>query len=1026
HSLGVHQPFIWSIDVHQTIQRNVAIEQHQKTILHYAISGDGKYAVTLSATKKIFFIDLWDNLPTQSEIQTQQSPFSPKNCAGVHIPLPGGCILNSSQALFFMVSISFDGSMIALIDGRNAQPSEAGKALSALYLYYMESVALYPSDDFKKCRGLENFYGYGKFHFATPEKKVGEELFVAYNGNCFNIYYVTDKWQHIRTIEFGQPRESILPYDWDNRLQGPYFVWANHTSGIISTQNIQSGSIVLYLPPRTEHHRPIGNATYTFSSDYMMIAVVLFNSIAVYRASSGTMIASRMWDYNGKRFCDPLFINEGRQVMIRSSGQEECFTLNVSDLSFEATFLLPQMSTAASFQEGSGQTLYTFFGSNLDLFRLEDYRVREDWEMKPWSVDARPSCDETCKKGLSPISNPKEIYSSSFQLFFRVALEPGSITNIFGGVDQGHPSVVLSIYNTNQILLQTLTIPSYKDSHNHSTTSTHYTDAVLLVNPPRLAVVSKRLLMIWKLPENPGTDLSLDLAWGFPDEGKRKWKSCIHHELYFLLDDKEIPQHVDPVFSSFSAEYVLQGVMGLIKIHQVADTDICNAIIQYSGSIINNHPGTKDHVLYNICNTWSEDSSNSIERFVEALFVSEHSRWLPSTDVEQHKIFSPLRTILKKAKKIPSAMGLAEIIINYCFCQTEKEQDRRFLIPVIQCLRVLLKREKSHSDLGLRVLRRLAFIPMDKSERSFILEHYRMSHRPFLRWRLWESNTSKLLYNCKDPILQLSSNSSDHNSEEHPFTKELFVAPFSLLWSRKKNAPPETAKNSPSITSPSITSPSITSPSITSPSITSPSKLSPWISIPLYIYWHKLKIKPQSNIKRHRFVLDELDNPATVALLKYKWDTIGFKYLVVRYMVKYIYVSLITFTLLLQVYASIDQLFAIWDNTSGISYPGIMSFAWVLLNLSILCDLRASQNVCRFVTIVVEVFSQLSCPETTAEKGGKEFPINLFKAGMTTLFFAGGRYDPVESLLESDNYAFLILISFKFVGTTIIMVNILI
>ncbi|KAF9081458.1 hypothetical protein BGX27_004917, partial [Mortierella sp. AM989] len=370
-----------------------------------------------------------------------------------------------------------------------------------------------------------------------------------------------------------------------------------------------------------------------------MIAIVLFNSIAIYRASSGTMIAYRTWEYSDERLCDPQFIHGGSQMILRLFGQEKCFILNTSNFSFEAIFLLPQMSTAAPYQEGSDQTFYTFFGSKLDLLTLENCEIREDIRgMEPWSVDARPSCDETCKERLSPISNLKEIYSSSSQLQFKVTLKPGPITNILGRMDHGQPFVVLSIYTANWSLIQTIVIPPYKDSHDRTPTSTHYIDAVLLADPPRMAVISERLLMIWRLPEDPGRGISLDIAWSFPDERKREWKSCIHNQLYFLLSNEKPPQHVGPVFSGETTEHALRGVMELIKIHQVADTDIRNAILQYIGSIINNHPDSKNRVLYHICNTWSEDGSNSIEQFVEALFVSEYGRWLPNTDIDQHKI----------------------------------------------------------------------------------------------------------------------------------------------------------------------------------------------------------------------------------------------------------------------------------------------------------------------------------------------------------------------------------------------------
>ncbi|KAF9083220.1 hypothetical protein BGX27_004220, partial [Mortierella sp. AM989] len=100
---------------------------------------------------------------------------------------------------------------------------------------------------------------------------------------------------------------------------------------------------------------------------------------------------------------------------------------------------------------------------------------------------------------------------------------------------------------------------------------------------------------------------------------------------------------------------------------------------------------------------------------------------------------------------------------------------------------------------------------------------------------------------------------------------------------------------------------------------------------------------------------------------------------------------------------SIDQLIVIWSNSSGRGNPVIMSLAGFLHGSSALFELQP-------------------CPKT-AETG---FPLELIKAIVTTLFFAGGRYDPVEDLFNSDNYAFFLLMIIYFVVTGILTVNLLI
>ncbi|KAF9356967.1 hypothetical protein BGX26_004434 [Mortierella sp. AD094] len=1001
-SLRANQPVVCSIDVNQkSYHKEVIDPNQQKIILHYAISGNERYAVTLSATKKDFVIDIWDlkhskdaihidgswrTSPAQNEIKVQLPPSHPKRSAGVSILLPVDYTLNSPSASPFKISISFQGSMIVLLDRRDVRLSVTRRkdtpSASRRYITNIQqSKESQTLNDLKLCKGLENFYGYGKFHSTVTESIGEKEFFFAYNRKYFSIYNVSSEWQHIRSIEFEQPQELPSLYDWDRGFPGPYFVWADHISSIVSAINIQSGSIVLYLPPRTEHTNAIGGANYSFSSDYSMIAIVRSNSITIYCASSGTIITSRTWEYNGERLCDPSL---------------------------------------------SAVTLCTFFGSKLDLFRLEDCEINLDIrEKEPWPIDPAPRYDDTCGDRPSPLSNVQKDYLSSSQLHFQVASQPGPVTNILGRVDQEQPSVVLSIYNAQRCLLQTLVIPPYKDSQGHIPTSTRYTDPFLLDDPPRLVVVSRRLIMIWKLPENAGEGPSLDLAWGFPDERKREWKQCIHHQLHFHLGDncetnENSPQCVNPVFSRETAESVLDGVMELIHIHQESDAAMRNAILQYFNSILNNHPDSRNCVLNRICNGWSIANSNSIERFLEALFESEHGRWIPSADMDQDKNLNPLKILLEKAETEPLAMGPAEIIINYCFWREEKERNRHFLMPVIQCLNVLFSQERPHSDLALRVLRRFAFIPVDKAEHAFIMDYHLIAHPPFLRLRFWK-NYSKLLYNCEDPILQLNSHSCGSDPTSKYFTIELFVAPINILWQYKNSASTGITTDRP------------------------PSKLSPWISIPLCIIWHKFKTKSDSIVRCHQFTLEELDNPAIFALVEYKWNTIGFKYYVLRMFCNFIYGLLLVTVVFLQVYGTHR------DVVAGVFIAIIccaciwlwLELIWLIRNrnrhvqlLRLLKQVPLISSLLFGVTLQQEATQGFSAslgysfacivylkPAQSTETG---FPLNPLKAFITTLFFAGGRYDPVTDLFDSDNYAFLIMITFYFVSVGILVINILI
>ncbi|KAI9231653.1 MAG: hypothetical protein BYD32DRAFT_197794 [Podila humilis] len=141
----------------------------------------------------------------------------------------------------------------------------------------------------------------------------------------------------------------------------------------------------------------------------------------------------------------------------------------------------------------------------------------------------------------------------------------------------------------------------------------------------------------------------------------------------------------------------------------------------------------------------------------------------------------------------------------------------------------------------------------------------------------------------------------------------------------------------------------------------------------------------------------------------------------------------------------------------------LLSFSLVIVFLHMLAELRVTQVVCKYVTIVLRIFSEIKVffgvfalgilffslaiehilrgrasgwfPNATngtdisnsTDKDGVEFPRNFLGAITSTYFIMGGRYDPVnEELSESTNWALHIMIVIYFFFTVILMLNVLI
>ncbi|KAF9390666.1 hypothetical protein CPB97_008729 [Podila verticillata] len=141
----------------------------------------------------------------------------------------------------------------------------------------------------------------------------------------------------------------------------------------------------------------------------------------------------------------------------------------------------------------------------------------------------------------------------------------------------------------------------------------------------------------------------------------------------------------------------------------------------------------------------------------------------------------------------------------------------------------------------------------------------------------------------------------------------------------------------------------------------------------------------------------------------------------------------------------------------------LLSFSLVIVFLHMLAELRVIKVVCKYVTIVLRIFSAIKVffgvfalgilffslaiehilrgraagwfPNATngtdisnsTDKDGIDFPRNFFGAITSTYFIMGGRYDPVnEELSESTNWALHIMIVIYFFFTVILMLNVLI
>ncbi|KAF9182966.1 hypothetical protein BGZ51_004337 [Haplosporangium sp. Z 767] len=903
-SIRVHRPFLWSLSVvdGDHLGKSSNLSQHKK-IINFAIAGDGTHAATLAATELGLLLDLWDVgyatelcsnidiMQLNMEDMYRKHPLSrPTRCARVHVPVAG---LHEAIHKLFKVSVSWDASQIAIIDASaSMEPNSDGyqSAFSVFRLHKQhrsiktasppqDHAVLVPSEDYQHCESLQNLCHFGRFHItATRGQDIENELFVVFDGSSVQIFSVFGNWKHVRTIILDQPNlthptlfrqpEIDLAIRWRliKSLRGRYFAWAAHHDNVVSAWDMENGSMVTFFvrqrhPGVFEH---LDLTSICFSSDGSTLAIHGGGYISTYRTSNGTMLASFQVSGLDGAISDIRFIRGDTQIMFDTKTVDEdygrgrlAFLLDASDMTLLDRVSLPgKCVEQPSSVLGSIQNLYTSHGPNLDFIRL-DSRIVKSYSQPELA------CDERCFTHLSPLSHHSDEICLTSGLCFKAELRLASAGSPWYG--SASPCIVVLASQDGDDPVEKLVIPSAQDRFGRL----EDTSAVFLNNPPRFLVASKAMLMIWTLPVTLDGELRLALAWCIRSHRRNvspdrvvagSWTTCLHNQVYIrmrsiddstqTLVEKVIRPRAELAFYREDYQGIVFGMMFLITtFYKGADETCKKSFLRYVGSHINSYyqlDNPDKSLLAMLCLSWTPEYQDAYEQFFAAMLGSSYGRWVPGQGLARSS--GALLHLLLKTEKEPRAMGLIEIIIDYCIRQARDEKDLYFLVPIRPCLHYFANHKlQTHADLALRILQRLAFFPV--KSRSFVIDHHIIVHFPPTQWGFWGSDTPPL-HLCKDPVLQLTAK-MQHNHINYNFTRDLFVAAFDMLWVHKDEVN--------------------TGPNLLQPVAVEPQFSQPWRHTLIHTLWYMCKLRTEAVIVCHDFSLEALDNPAIAALIEYKW-----------------------------------------------------------------------------------------------------------------------------------------------------------
>ncbi|KAF9178827.1 hypothetical protein BGZ50_007446 [Haplosporangium sp. Z 11] len=1038
-----HQPYLWSIDTNSTYRHSMGTEKWFKTVITHDISGDGRVAATLSRTETHLHLELWDTSNSNCDEFQHPAPI-----AGIDIIVKR---LKKIDDLAWGLSLSWDGSQVALLDASALRTPNKYFARAGLFTVYNcysassssaklssppssspeSSMALSISSRPQHCPDLQGFQGYGKFHItAIKDQDIKNELFMAWDMESVQVYSAFGDWKLLHTLSFP---ESTY-YNPVLACHGHHFAWNSELDDVVSIWNIDQGSLVHVL--LNQQSTVADRIFVAISFNESMLAVYRDGLITVHWMATGAAFGSYTMPGEPVAFYNLHFINGDTQLMLHSEHRDSSvgwnrigIILDVATMAV-ASYLPDIDSFSPRYSETTtNQSVTLMHGAKLDLFRLDD------WIVRPLSL-GQQNCVDQCVTKLSPLSQQPMKYTSPSGLRFRAKRYPS-------GVDADSQSFIVLAFDENGDPVQKLVLPPPPSKSRILWT---YESAVFLARAQQFVVTASQFIMVWSVPATLEGDFELILIWCMDPhvsyyrvgDNNDLWGVCDHHQLHIrriYFHEEDIPPGGDTLRpcrnQAFCKETAAPFLFGLsLTGYFIAGTDeSCrNAILRYVNTHINSYPDPEDYtkgVMRTICLFWRAWHHSNHVQLITALLDDRSGRWIPRP--ERAFRGDPLSALIEKAKTEPQAMGLAEIITSYCIRKARSAGDLQYLFPVLDHMFTLVDPARSHSDLGLRILRQLAFLPV--RSRSFIIDHHIIAHPPEFRLQFWVP-LARPLHECKDPIMQLGK-TRKHNSENIYFTRELFVTTFDILWSK---SPVGQQQSMPSVKKPIS-----------------------MVKILYHLILHKCKLFTTRTIQCHDFTLEMLDNPAIAALVEYKWNTIGYYYWLLRFLCQCCYNLLVLVAVSMQIYddehqaplgifvaiavcssifiwleliqmvkakkrqyissvynvldlavfglplaGSIIEFLNYSDKISGKTAHEIniwfFGFSALFIALHLLFELRVSKTVCHFVTIIIRILGRIR----------------------------GGRYDPVESALEGDNWAFYTLMIVYFFFTVILMLNVLI
>ncbi|KAF9549876.1 hypothetical protein EC957_002447 [Mortierella hygrophila] len=974
-----------------------------RQMTHFGYSGDGRFMVIKTLVDEEEFLEVWDLQDHEianalgrdgSESTKEEVMVKPYRATPVAwMPLIRGGETD--------VSISWDGSLVALFETERPKATEDDKedplenyqGRFAIYKCSWDDngasekpssrMSLVRHDVQHTCPGLKDYIGEGVFHIvdkSNPDPK--DELFVACDGITIDIYSTFEDWTHLRGIVMDSAfaRQNLqfkMGFTMFNQIQGRYLVTINDS--VAFTFDIILGTLVSFstnLPNRA-------NLNYfsNISADGDWVAIPGYRHVNVYRTQTWTLQGSYIFDEleSDERVTNVMFMDSGRLLYIMV-GLIPGYILDVATMSVVGRVVANMCESVSSARlDGSGQGLVCSGYTKLWDTCLADLRTHP-------SPDGDVSrCIDRCNH-LDSIHSGVEEGTSPSGLRLKVQRTETSIGSQLKR--DKRLSVTVTMADTTGTQIKKMVVPLPRESTIEQ--------AALFADCRYLLVVANGIFMAWSVPTTAEGEFRLQMI--LQNEYNKEWTICTHGIVGRSSDEGEEGRHhvghVRQPLTKPLAEEFLDGLGNMIWFYELADVGLRQEILRYYGRHINSYPNKAERwsVLCVCVLMWDRYNHHIMCGFIKDLLSFPGVRWVPhySLSIE----LNPLATLLDKAKTEPFVNAGVQIIVDYCLRQAKAAQDPHFLSPILQCLPSLVDPKQLYSEIARTIYREVAFFPAQG--RDFIVDNHILINSSTFRWKFWQPNPWGL-HQYKDQVLQFKPHEIP-NPPKGNFTRDIFQAPFDLLWHKSEDAGSQDSSEG-------------------SQEATTAKTLFSWPHAIWTMVLRKCKMRYNTTIECYPFELQTLDNPALMALVEYKWNTIGFKYWFIRFLGQMCFYLMVLTAIFFQIYVEpnlaeehngridlgLESLFVaiivvafifLWlelvqllrDKRDYIQFvynwvdllvfllplagainqiliiqgvielglnPGLLSFSVLFIFLHFLFELRVFQAVCHFVSIII-------------------------------------------------------------------------